>query len=121
MTPSELPRRSAFGCFRKLLSIPSRSHRSACSPGDLAYYDDQGRIYFVERVKEMIKCKDNQVVPAELEGLLLARHDGIAEVCVVGLPHAEWGQVPAAFVVLKDSHAAPGKVTEQDIKDIIAG
>ncbi|CAN7938030.1 unnamed protein product, partial [Ixodes hexagonus] len=92
-----------------------------CRSGDLAYYDDQGQIYFVERVKEMIKCKDNQVAPAELEELLLARQDGIAEVSVVGLPHAELGQVPAAFVVLKETHKDPGKVTEKDIKDIIAG
>ncbi|CAN7938031.1 unnamed protein product, partial [Ixodes hexagonus] len=119
-------------CFRSPLAIRGyykkpeataqfRDKDGWCHSGDLAYYDDQGRIYFVERVKEMIKCKGNQVVPAELEGLLLARHKGIAEVCVVGLPHEEMGEVPAAFVVLKDTHKAPGKVTEKDIKDIIAG
>ncbi|KAH7954885.1 hypothetical protein HPB49_022569 [Dermacentor silvarum] len=45
-----------------------------CKSGDAGYYDQDGRIYFVQRFKEMIKCMDNQVVPAELEELLLRKH-----------------------------------------------
>ncbi|CAN7938032.1 unnamed protein product, partial [Ixodes hexagonus] len=126
------PKETGELCFRSPLAIRGyykkpkataqfRDKDGWCHSGDLAYYDDQGQIYFVERVKEMIKCKDNQVVPAELEELLLARHDGIAEVSVVGLPDAELGEVPAAFVVLKETHKDSGKVTEKDIKDIVAG
>ncbi|XP_049268967.1 luciferin 4-monooxygenase-like [Rhipicephalus sanguineus] len=72
-----------------------------CRSGDAGYYDEDGRLYVVERLKQLIKCKDNQVVPAELEELLLREHStDIAEISVVGLPHSEYGEAPAAAVVL---------------------
>ncbi|KAG0434868.1 hypothetical protein HPB47_018819 [Ixodes persulcatus] len=52
--------------------------------GDLGYYDEEGHLYLVERLKEMIKCMDNQVAPAELEQILLS-HDAVKEVVVVGV------------------------------------
>ncbi|EEC10909.1 AMP dependent CoA ligase, putative, partial [Ixodes scapularis] len=73
--------------------------------GDLAHYDTDGRVRLGGRIKEMIKCLDNQVVPAELEELLLAYHGGIAEVSVVGLPDPVYGEAPAAFVVPKGDFA----------------
>ncbi|KAH9372762.1 hypothetical protein HPB48_020059 [Haemaphysalis longicornis] len=46
---------------------------------------------------------DKQVVPAELEELLLHKHaEEISQVSVVGLPHAEYGEAPAAAVVLTE-------------------
>ncbi|XP_049517474.1 LOW QUALITY PROTEIN: uncharacterized protein LOC119441677 [Dermacentor silvarum] len=73
-----------------------------CKSGDAGYYDEYGRVYIVQRLKEMIKCMDTQVVPAELEELLYEEHsEYISEVVVVGLPHPEYGQAPAAVVVLK--------------------
>ncbi|KAK4402377.1 4-coumarate--CoA ligase-like 7 [Sesamum angolense] len=39
--------------------------------GDIGYFDDKGRLYVVDRIKELIKCKGFQVAPAELEELLL--------------------------------------------------
>lgn len=72
--------------------------------GDAGYYDEDGRLYISERLKQMVKCMGNQVVPGELEELLLRNHsDEIAEVSVVGLPHAEYGEAPAAAVVLSQS------------------
>ncbi|KAK8780237.1 hypothetical protein V5799_018423 [Amblyomma americanum] len=74
-----------------------------CKSGDAGYYDEDGRLYVVQRLKELIKCMDNQVVPAELEDLILQEHsEYISEVVVVGLPHSEYGEAPAAAVVLKD-------------------
>ncbi|KAG0421910.1 hypothetical protein HPB47_002232, partial [Ixodes persulcatus] len=92
-----------------------------CHSGDLAYYDEDGRFYFVERIKEMIKCMDNQVVPAELEGLLMASHEGIDDVAVIGLPHPVYGEAPAAVVVLNEQSKVEGHVTAEDIRNIIAG
>lgn len=85
-----------------------------CKSGDAGYYDRDGRVYFVQRLKEMIKCMDNQVVPAELEHLLLEKHfDIVSEVAVVGLPHPKFGEAPAAAVVLKD-----GSCDKDDLQDI---
>ncbi|CAN8017880.1 unnamed protein product [Ixodes persulcatus] len=91
-----------------------------CHSGDLAYYDEDGRFYFVERIKEMIKCMDNQVVPAELEGLLMASHEGIDDVAVIGLPHPVYGEAPAAVVVLNEQSKVEGHVTAEDIQKTIA-
>ncbi|XP_037508139.2 uncharacterized protein LOC119383936 [Rhipicephalus sanguineus] len=81
-----------------------------CKSGDAGYYDESGRLYIVERLKQMIKCMDNQVVPAELEELLLRHYaDEIEEVSVVGVPHSDFGEAPAAAIVLTE------KGREQDV------
>jgi acyl-CoA synthetase (AMP-forming)/AMP-acid ligase II len=65
--------------------------------GDVARVD--GGIYrIVDRLKELIKYKGYQVAPAELEALLLT-HPDVLDVAVVGVPHAEGGEAPKAFVV----------------------
>lgn len=89
-----------------------------CNSGDMVYYDDNGRLHYLERVKEMIKCMDNQVVPAELENLILSMCPAVAEVSVIGIPHPEYGEVAAAYVVLHEHQR--GKVTENDIAKIVA-
>ena len=53
-------------------------------PHRLAYLDDNDRIYIVDRKKELIKVKGNQVAPAELEALLMDI-DGIADAAVIGV------------------------------------
>jgi acyl-CoA synthetase (AMP-forming)/AMP-acid ligase II len=66
--------------------------------GDVAYADDQGNFYIVDRVKELIKYKGYPIAPAELEALLLT-HPGVADVAVVPSPDDTAGEVPKAFVV----------------------
>ncbi|KAL1424323.1 hypothetical protein MTO96_020315 [Rhipicephalus appendiculatus] len=74
-----------------------------CKSGDAGYYDESGRLYIVERLKQMIKCMDNQVVPAELEDLLLRHYaEEIEEVSVVGVPHPDFGEAPAAAIILTE-------------------
>ncbi|XP_064488859.1 uncharacterized protein LOC135400849 isoform X2 [Ornithodoros turicata] len=73
--------------------------------GDCAYYNEDGKFFFVERLKEMIKCLDHQVTPAELEDVL-QQHPSVAEAAVVGIPNPLYGEAPTAFVVLKPSHTA---------------
>uniref|UniRef100_A0A131YKH1 Acyl coa synthetase n=1 Tax=Rhipicephalus appendiculatus TaxID=34631 RepID=A0A131YKH1_RHIAP len=76
-----------------------------CRSGDIMYYDEDGRVYFVDRVKDMIKCLDQQVSSMELEGLLQS-HPSVADASVVGVPITEYGDAPAAFVVLRDPSLA---------------
>ncbi|MCX6048147.1 MAG: AMP-binding protein [Chloroflexi bacterium] len=73
--------------------------------GDIGYADEEGTFYIVDRLKELIKYKGLQVAPAELEALLLA-HPAIADAAVIASPDEEAGEVPKAFIVLKDQASA---------------
>jgi 4-coumarate--CoA ligase len=73
--------------------------------GDIGHVDEEGHVFVVDRLKELIKYKGFQVPPAELEALLLT-HPDVADVAVVGLPDEEAGEIPAAFVVLRPGSEA---------------
>lgn len=68
--------------------------------GDLCYIDEDGFIFVVDRLKELIKYKGYQVPPAELEALLLT-HPDISDAAVIPFPDKEVGQFPMAYVVRK--------------------
>jgi acyl-CoA synthetase (AMP-forming)/AMP-acid ligase II len=68
--------------------------------GDVAYVDGDGYFYIVDRLKELIKYKGYQVAPADLEALLVT-HPAIADAAVIPSADDEAGEVPKAFVVLR--------------------
>ena len=72
--------------------------------GDVGRADDDGYVYLVDRVKELIKYKGFQVAPAELEAILV-EHPAVADAAVIGVPDEEAGEIPKAFVVLSDPDA----------------
>jgi 4-coumarate--CoA ligase len=67
--------------------------------GDIAYVNKKGYFFIVDRMKELIKVKGNQVAPAELEALLL-EHPKVQDACVVGVT-IKGEEVPRAYVVLQ--------------------
>ena len=73
--------------------------------GDLVYEDEDGDLYTVGRVDDMIITGGENVHPVEIEEVLL-RHPSIADACVIGLPDARLGQVVTAFVVRRDDVTA---------------
>ncbi|KAM7258026.1 hypothetical protein ACFE04_013767 [Oxalis oulophora] len=83
--------------------------------GDLCYIDDDGFIFVVDRLKELIKYKGYQVPPAELEGLLLT-HPEISDAAVIPFPDKEAGQIPMAYVVRKPGNSISGNA----IMDFVA-
>jgi len=83
--------------------------------GDIVIVDEAGYMTVVDRLKELIKVKGFQVAPAELEALLLA-HPAIADAAVIGLPDDEAGEIPKAFVVLRE----PGALSGEDVETYIA-
>ena len=82
--------------------------------GDLAYIDDEGYYFFVDRLKRMINAAGFKVWPAEVEALLY-QHPAILEACVIASKDPRRGETVKALVVLRPSHA--GQVTEQQIVD----
>lgn len=68
--------------------------------GDVGYLDEQGYLFLVDRLKDMIVTGGENVYSAEVESVL-ARHTGVAQVAVIGLPHEKWGEVVHAVVVPK--------------------
>jgi acyl-CoA synthetase (AMP-forming)/AMP-acid ligase II len=83
--------------------------------GDVAYVDEDGYFFIVDRAKELIKYKAFQVAPAELEAVLLT-HPSVADAAVIPSPDDEAGEVPKAFVVVKEGHG----LTEAEVMDFVA-
>jgi acyl-CoA synthetase (AMP-forming)/AMP-acid ligase II len=69
--------------------------------GDLGHVDDNGELFIVDRIKELIKYKGQQVSPVELEALLVS-HPKVADAAVIGVPDEDASELPKAFVVAKE-------------------
>ncbi|BES93939.1 AMP dependent coa ligase [Nesidiocoris tenuis] len=83
--------------------------------GDVGYFDKDGQLFIVDRIKELIKVKGFQVAPLELEEILQS-HKDIADVAVIGKKDKRSGEVPVAFVVKN-----PGsKLTEKEVLDFVS-
>ncbi|MFC7322134.1 o-succinylbenzoate--CoA ligase [Halobacillus campisalis] len=66
--------------------------------GDLGYLDEEGFLFVVDRVKDMLISGGENVYPAEIESVL-TQIKGVQEAGVTGTAHKEWGEVPIAFIV----------------------
>ncbi|RLN11151.1 hypothetical protein BBJ28_00018720, partial [Nothophytophthora sp. Chile5] len=86
--------------------------------GDIGYIDEDGFVFVVDRVKELIKYKGHQVAPAELEDVL-NNHPQISDACCVRGQDAFGQEIPKAYVVLKDPTNA-AKLTKEDVMDFVA-
>ncbi|XP_071737375.1 4-coumarate--CoA ligase-like 6 [Rutidosis leptorrhynchoides] len=83
--------------------------------GDIVYFDQDGYLYIVDRVKEIIKYKGFQIAPADLEDVLTS-HPAILDAAVTGARDEEAGEVPVAFVTKR-----PGiEVSESSVIDFVA-
>ncbi|OAT81683.1 class I adenylate-forming enzyme family protein [Desulfotomaculum copahuensis] len=88
--------------------------------GDMAYFDDEGYYFLVDRKNDMIISGGENIYPAEIEEVL-SKHPAVSEVAVIGVPHEKWGEEVKALVLLKDE----AKVNEEDLinycKERLAG
>lgn len=80
--------------------------------GDAAYMDDEGWVYFVERIKDLIIASGYNIAPVEVENYIY-KHPSVQEVSVVGVMDEYRGETVKAVIVLKADYA--GKVTEDEI------
>jgi acyl-CoA synthetase (AMP-forming)/AMP-acid ligase II len=79
--------------------------------GDLGRFDEEDYLYIVGRKKEMIKVSGEIVFEPEVEAAI-HKHPDVAEVAVIGVSDKLRGEVPKAFVVLKEEH----QVSEDDLR-----
>ena len=84
--------------------------------GDLGYVDDDGFVYVVDRLKDVVIRGGENVYCAEVEAVLF-EHPAVADVAVIGMPHRELGEQVAAIVEPK-----PGvTVTADELQDHVRG
>lgn len=80
--------------------------------GDAGYVDDQGYLYLVDRVKDMVVTGGENVYSSEVENAI-ATHEAVAQVAVIGIPDPTWGEAVHAIVVLNEGMTA----TEDEIRE----
>jgi len=85
--------------------------------GDMGHIDNRGLLFVDGRDDDMIVSGGENVFPIEVEELLL-EHPAIAEVCVVGVPDAQWGQRLRACIVAAAGVDGP---TADQVKDLVRG
>jgi acyl-CoA synthetase (AMP-forming)/AMP-acid ligase II len=78
--------------------------------GDVGELDDVGNLSIVSRLKDVIRSGSSTIIPKEVEDVIVL-HPAVAEVAVIGLPDAEWGEAVTAFVVARPGMA----VNEHDL------
>jgi acyl-CoA synthetase (AMP-forming)/AMP-acid ligase II len=86
--------------------------------GDIVRRDQEGFYYVLDRSKEMIKYKAFPVAPAEVESVLL-EHPAVRDCGVVAKPDPEAGEIPCAFVVLREGFT-PSDPLKKEMQDFVA-
>jgi fatty-acyl-CoA synthase len=87
--------------------------------GDIGTRDGDGYFFIHDRKNNVIISGAENIYPAEIERVL-AHHPAVAEVAVVGRPHAKWQEVPVAFVVRRPGVAADAEVLKRHVAEHLA-
>jgi O-succinylbenzoic acid--CoA ligase len=110
--------------IRELIAASESSisnHQSWLHTGDIGYLDEDGDLWVVQRRSDIIISGGENVYPAEIEGVL-RQHPAVSAVCVVGVPHPEWGEQVAAAIVLKPGFSdTPTETLTQFCRQQLAG
>ncbi|CAH2052234.1 unnamed protein product, partial [Iphiclides podalirius] len=84
--------------------------------GDIFYRDANWNFFFVDRMKMLLKYRNHQISPLEIEEVI-RRHPGVFEVGVTGVPHPDDGELPIACIVKQTDC----EVTAKEIQDLVSG
>ena len=79
--------------------------------GDIGVMDDDGYLYIVDRLKDMIVSGGENIASSEVERVLY-EHESVVEAAVVGRPDDRWGEVPVAYVVLRSAATTPEELID---------
>ena len=88
--------------------------------GDAGILDEEGYLFIQDRIKDMIITGAENVYPAEVESAIYG-HPSVAEVAVIGVPDARWGEAVKAVVVLKPGAAADADAIIAYARERVAG
>jgi long-chain acyl-CoA synthetase len=88
--------------------------------GDIGYFDEDGYLFIVDRLKDMIITGGENVYPREVEELLYARPE-VQECAVVGLPDKEYGERVTAFIIPQKDRQPDPKTLKKYLKAHLAG
>lgn len=80
--------------------------------GDMGYINEDGLLFFVQRIKRLIIVSGYNVFPSHIEDVL-NKHEAILSSCVVGIPHPYKMQVPKAYIVLKENYKPNHKIKKE--------
>jgi acyl-CoA synthetase (AMP-forming)/AMP-acid ligase II len=103
------------GYWKRPEALANVMHGRYFRTGDGGYVDDDGFVYLVDRLKDMIVSGGENIYPAEIQA---AARDltGIADIAVIGIPDERWGEAVMAVIVRSDQ-----TVTEQEIMAFLRG
>jgi long-chain acyl-CoA synthetase len=87
--------------------------------GDAGYVDDEGFIFLLDRVKDMIVSGGENVYSTEVENAI-SKHPDVATCAVIGIPHEHWGEAVHAIVVLKRGCTLTAEALRAYCKTLIA-
>ena len=100
------------GYWRRPEETATALHGGWLHTGDIGRIEADGYLYIMDRVKDMIVSGGENVYPRAIEEVLM-RHPAVAEVAVIGVPDAQWGETVKALVVRREGVAAePGELID---------
>jgi long-chain acyl-CoA synthetase len=107
------------GYWRKNAETASVIREGWLYTGDIARMDEDGYFYITDRKKDLIKYKDYSVYPREIEDVLY-EHSAVKLCAVIGKPDRIAGEIPKAFIVLKDDTRTTSKEIMSFVNEKVA-
>ena len=83
-------------------------------------FDEQGYLFIVDRVKDMVVTGGENVFTTEVENAVIS-HAAVQDVAVIGIPHAEWGEAVHAIVILHPGESVSEEELIAHCRERIAG
>jgi len=88
--------------------------------GDGGYMDEDGFVYIVDRVKDMVITGGENVYSAEVENVIM-QYQGLAECAVIGIPDDTWGEIVHAIVVPRAGESPDPEAIKAHCRTLMAG
>jgi acyl-CoA synthetase (AMP-forming)/AMP-acid ligase II len=88
--------------------------------GDAGYFDSEGYLFIVDRVKDMVVTGGENVFTTEVENAVIS-HDAVQDVAVIGIPDEEWGEAVHAIIVLQPGQSLEIQELLDHCRERIAG